>query len=31
VRIVVGQRGTHICPTCQIKPRGRRAPLRHKR
>lgn len=31
VRIVVGQRGTHICPTCQIKPRGRRSSLRHKR
>lgn len=29
-RIVVAQRGTHICPTCQRKPRGRRAPLRHK-
>lgn len=25
VRIVVGQRGTHICPTCQRKPRGKRA------
>jgi formamidopyrimidine-DNA glycosylase len=24
VRIVVGQRGTHICPTCQPKPRARR-------
>lgn len=23
-RIVVAQRGTHICPTCQRKPRGRR-------
>ena len=25
VRIVVGQRGTHICPTCQRKPRKRSA------
>jgi formamidopyrimidine-DNA glycosylase len=24
VRIVVGQRGTHICPTCQPQPRARR-------
>ena len=31
VRIVVGQRGTHICPTCQRKPRRRKAPLRYKR
>lgn len=31
VRIVVGQRGTHICPTCQTKPRARRSPLSKKR
>jgi formamidopyrimidine-DNA glycosylase len=31
VRIVVGQRGTHICPTCQTKPRARRRPLSKKR
>jgi formamidopyrimidine-DNA glycosylase len=31
VRIVVGQRGTHVCPTCQRKPRTRRTRLRHKR
>jgi formamidopyrimidine-DNA glycosylase len=29
-RIVVGQRGTHICPTCQRKPRGRGARLPRK-
>lgn len=31
VRIVVGQRGTHICPTCQRKPRARRAVARKER
>jgi len=31
VRIVVNQRGTHICPSCQPKPRVRRSSLRHKR
>jgi formamidopyrimidine-DNA glycosylase len=31
IRIVVGQRGTHICPTCQPKPRERIARLPHKR
>jgi formamidopyrimidine-DNA glycosylase len=24
LRLVVGQRGTHVCPTCQIAPRSRR-------
>ncbi len=31
MRIVVGQRGTHVCPTCQPTPRTRRRPLRDKR
>ncbi|MEY4668903.1 MAG: formamidopyrimidine-DNA glycosylase [Pseudomonadota bacterium] len=31
VRIVVAQRGTHVCPTCQVKPRARRASSSHKR
>jgi formamidopyrimidine-DNA glycosylase len=31
IRIVVGQRGTHICPSCQIKPRARRKSLSKKR
>jgi formamidopyrimidine-DNA glycosylase len=31
VRIVVGQRGTHICPTCQHKPRTRRSKVRLRR
>ena len=31
VRIVVGQRGTHICPTCQAAPRMRRKSLSKKR
>jgi formamidopyrimidine-DNA glycosylase len=31
VRIVVGQRGTHVCPTCQKPPRTRKKTLRHKR
>ncbi len=40
IRIVIGQRGTHICPTCQKKPRVKRSlprsdtrecSLRHKR
>ena len=31
VRIVVGQRGTHVCPTCQIKPRTQKRELRQKR
>ncbi|MBM4377502.1 MAG: DNA-formamidopyrimidine glycosylase, partial [Deltaproteobacteria bacterium] len=24
-KLVVGQRGTHVCPRCQPKPRTRRA------
>lgn len=31
VRIVVSQRGTHICPACQPKPRARRRTLSKKR